>query len=105
MKKYLFVVWLLCLSYFLYGQQVQAPGSSKWFPHYDLALDAFRNPSQQFGPFARWWWPGNFVDSTELKREIDVLAGHGFGGVEIQPLNLFIPGGADVRAKVNTWDS
>src|SRR5579863_1050440 len=76
----------------------------KWFPRYDLSLPAFRNPSAQFGPFARWWWPGNFVDSSELKREIDVLAEHAFGGVEIQPLNLFIPGSPEVRARVTSWD-
>jgi hypothetical protein len=77
---------------------------AKWFPQYDLSLPAFRTPSAQFGPFARWWWPGNFVDSSELKREIDVLAEHAFGGVEIQPLNLFIPGSTEVRARVTSWD-
>ena len=37
-------------------------------------------------PWTRWWWPGNAVDSTNLKREIDELAAVGIGGVEITPI-------------------
>jgi hypothetical protein len=32
----------------------------------------------------RWWWPGNDVELHELGRELEVLADHGFGGVELQ---------------------
>ena len=76
-----------------------------WLKTFDFKLSAFTNPPLQFGPLARWWWPGNFVEPTELKREINLFADNHFGGVEIQPLNLFIPGGADVREKVQSWDT
>jgi hypothetical protein len=79
--------------------------AASWLQTFDFNPSTFKNPPLQFGPLARWWWPGNFVDSVELKREIDLFADNHFGGVEIQPLNLFIPGGADVRAKVQSWDT
>ncbi|MFW6277145.1 MAG: glycosyl hydrolase [Prolixibacteraceae bacterium] len=37
-------------------------------------------------PWTRWWWPGNAVDSANLKREINELADAGIGGVEITPI-------------------
>ena len=37
----------------------------------------------------RWWWPGGDVTDQEIRREIGILDGHGFGGAEIQPLNTF----------------
>jgi hypothetical protein len=104
----LILLFSLLIMPFLSRAQVGSASSessfAKWFPEYDLTLGAFRSPSTQFGPFVRWWWPGNYVDSAELKREIDVLADHAFGGVEIQPLNLFIPGSPEVRARVTSWD-
>ena len=56
-------------------------------------------------PFARWWWPGNDVTPAELRREIDLFADNDFGGVEIQPLNLFVPGNAAERARIQSWDT
>ena len=77
----------------------------KWFPKFDFNPTVFQKPPIQFAPFARWWWPGNNVDTTELRREINLFADNDFGGVEIQPLNLFIPGTTEAKAKALTWDT
>ena len=50
----------------------------------------FRNPPKKFRPMVRWWWPGGDVTDTEIRREIGILDSHGFGGVEIQPFNIFV---------------
>ena len=34
-------------------------------------------------PWTRWWWMGSAVDRTNLTRELQTLAGAGFGGVEV----------------------
>ncbi|MVM30946.1 hypothetical protein GO755_12965 [Spirosoma sp. HMF4905] len=83
---------------------VKSP-TEKWFPKYDFNLRTFQNPALDFAPFTRWWWPGNSVDKTELRREINLFADNGFGGVEIQPINRFAPGPKEVRAKEITWDT
>lgn len=44
----------------------------------------FQSPEKKYRPMARWWWPGNDVAESELRREIDVLDKAGFGGAEIQ---------------------
>jgi hypothetical protein len=44
----------------------------------------FQSPPSKYRPLVRWWWPGNDVTDTELRREIDVLDKAGFGGAEIQ---------------------
>ncbi|MFN8256185.1 MAG: glycosyl hydrolase [Bacteroidales bacterium] len=97
---------LLIYPFFLFGQIKNDTNKLKdWFPKYDFNPAFFQNPSHEFAPFARWWWPGNAVTKEELKREIKLFAENGFGGVEIQPLNLFVPGTKEVQEKVNTWDS
>ena len=87
------------------GQGIQKAKAAKWFPVYDFNTKDFQKPAIQFAPFARWWWPGNYVDSVELKREINLFADNSFGGMEIQPMGLFIPGPPEVQAKVKTWDT
>ncbi|HEY4325011.1 MAG TPA: glycosyl hydrolase [Mucilaginibacter sp.] len=103
MKK-LFIILLLFLANDTFAQK-DTLSKHAWLQTFDFNPSAFNKPPLQFGPFARWWWPGNAVEPVELKREINLFADNHFGGVEIQPLNLFIPGGADVRAKVQTWDT
>jgi hypothetical protein len=44
----------------------------------------FLAPPKKYRPLVRWWWPGNDVTESELRREIDVLDKAGFGGAEIQ---------------------
>lgn len=39
-------------------------------------------------PWVRWWWNGNKVDTTELKRELRLLKDAGIGGVEINPIEF-----------------
>lgn len=39
-------------------------------------------------PWVRWWWNGDKVDATELKRELRVLHDAGIGGVEINPIEF-----------------
>lgn len=39
-------------------------------------------------PWVRWWWNGDKVDTTELKRELHVLHDAGIGGVEINPIEF-----------------
>ena len=48
----------------------------------------FQHPGKEFGPWTRWWWPGNDVDKEELKREIRLFAEQMFSGVEIQPFTM-----------------
>lgn len=79
--------------------------AQNWFPKYDFEAQKFKNPSQNFGPMARWWWPGNDVNKVELQREINVFADNSFAGVELQTLYLGIPINAENRPKVMSWDS
>lgn len=106
MKIYQKAVFLLTIvPASLFAQKGQKTKVEHWFPKYNFNPLVFQKPPLQFGPFARWWWPGNYVDPTELRREINLFADKGFGGIEIQPLNLFTPGNSEVRAKVTTWDT
>jgi hypothetical protein len=74
-----------------YGQNKANPSLKKGLPIYDFTLKNFSQPSINFGPMCRWWWPGNLVEKTELKRELNLFADNGFAGVEVQPLNRRIP--------------
>ena len=106
MKKYKVVALVFVLiPASLLAQVNQKNKVAKWFPKYDFSPAVFQNPPLEFAPFARWWWPGNNVDSIELKREINLFADNDFGGMEIQPLNLFVPGTAAAKAKATTWDT
>ena len=107
MKVYVALV-ILWLSNLLATAQnnTNPPKTSVWFPNYEFNPSSFSNPPLSFGPMARWWWPDNYVEKDELKREINLFADHGFAGVEVQPLNLAIPtkNAAD-REKVTSWDT
>jgi hypothetical protein len=101
-----FAIALLPLCSFAQHKTKKASSKvAKWFPKYNFNTTVFQKPPIQFGPFARWWWPGNNVDATELKREIDLFAANDFGGMEIQPFNLFAPETAEAQAKALTWDT
>ena len=83
-----------------------APPSSHWFPQYDFDPATFAKPPVEFGPFARWWWPGNDVNKTELQREINLFADNGFGGVEVQTLALGLNRSSpEVSARALSWDT
>lgn len=51
----------------------------------------FRTPPKKFRPIARWWWPGDDVNDTELLRELSALDDAWFGGAEIQAFNKAFP--------------
>lgn len=78
-----------------------------WFPYYDFDAAIFKDPPRSFGPFTRWWWPGNDVTNEELQREIKMFADNGFAGVEIQPLTMGInPDAPKPRLdSIYSWDS
>ncbi len=67
--------------------------------------DLFRTPPLSYGPFTRWWWPGNDVDTGELKREVRLFAEKGFAGVEIQPLTVGINPESTRGDQVNSRDT
>jgi len=107
-RQWILSFFLLFISFSLFGQNGYKADSSKlknWFPQYDFDIASFQSPSLQFAPFARWWWPGNAVTKEELQREINLFADNHFGGVEIQPMNLFVPGSQEVRARATSWDT
>ncbi|MDH3622504.1 MAG: glycosyl hydrolase [Myxococcales bacterium] len=45
----------------------------------------FADPPLEFGPQARWWWPGGAVDDATLREELSQVAELGYSAVEIQP--------------------
>lgn len=51
----------------------------------------FQSPAKKYRPIVRWWWPGNAVTESELRREIGALDQAGFGGAEIQPFSKSLP--------------
>jgi alpha-L-rhamnosidase len=50
--------------------------------------EIFKNPSQNYRPFVRWWWNGDKVERNELARELRLLQGAGIGGIEINPIKF-----------------
>ncbi|MEP6926399.1 MAG: glycosyl hydrolase [Ginsengibacter sp.] len=78
-----------------------------WFPYFNFNASTFKNVPHEFGPYTRWWWPGNDVTDSELQREIKMFAESGFAGVEIQPLTMGINPKAP-QAQLNrvySWDT
>ena len=56
-----------------------------------LDIAAFIEPPLRFGPWTRWWWPGNLVNEAELQREMRMFADVGIAGVEIQSFAISVP--------------
>ena len=101
----LFVLTFTFLSQSGLGQDAGST-NKKWFPRYDFNAAQFKNPSHEFSPFARWWWPGNDVTKEELQREVNLFADNAFGGLEIQPLSLFVPASSpEAKSRVLSWDT
>lgn len=77
-----------------------------WLEYFDFSISNFKNPTLDFAPFTRWWWPGNDVKQDELKREINLFADNHFGGVEIQPMALVFPTkGAGRADRIMSYDT
>ena len=79
----------------------------KQYPPYDFTADLFKRTPRKFGPFTRWWWPGNDVTIKELQREIKLFADNGLAGVEIQPSfeGLNEEGPADRLKRQLSWNT
>ena len=69
------------------GDDVSCIGRGTQVP----AASNFLNPDLKYAPLVRWWWPGNDVEDTELKRELELFASKHIGGVEIQSFALVVP--------------
>ena len=65
----------------------------------------FQNPNLKYAPMVRWWWPGNDVDNTELKRELELFASNHIGGVEIQPFALVVPMPEERAGAIMSFDT
>lgn len=48
----------------------------------------FADPSAEFFPGVRWWWPGGAVDEETLIAELDYLAEKNISYVEINPFHV-----------------
>ena len=68
-----------------------AQEKTNWLEPTLFDANNFSNPPQKYSPMTRWWWPGNDVDATELRREVNLFADNHFGGIEIQPIALVFP--------------
>jgi len=79
----------------------------QWFPYFDLDAATFKAAPRAYGPFTRWWWPGNDVTNEELQREIKLFAANGFAGVEVQPLTvgLNIKAPKEQNDRIYSWDT
>jgi hypothetical protein len=101
------IMLVLSFSLLATSTQGQKPIITKknWLQSYDFNATKFKAPGNEYGPFARWWWPGNDVEKKELQREINLFADNAFGGVEIQTLNLSLPESVKTSEKVMGWDT
>jgi hypothetical protein len=72
-----------------------------------LDIAQFISPPLRFGPWTRWWWPGNLVTTNELQREMRLFAEVGIAGVEIQPFAISVSEADQdsVRWQKAGWDS
>lgn len=97
------IIILLLLTSPLFAQK----NTDKWFPKYQFEASKFLSAPREYGPFTRWWWPGNDVTNNELQREIKILAENGFAGVEIQPLTMGINMGGpkEITDRIYSWDT
>lgn len=73
------------------------------FAQQDFDAALFRRPPLHYGPFTRWWWPGNDVNEQELRREVRLFVEKKFGGVEIQPLTVGINPNSRDLDRVYSW--
>lgn len=105
------IIWLWLLASPVFAQpgtsaEAEKHTAASWLQSPTFTPALFKNPAPSFGPFARWWWPGNDVTKVELQREINLFADNAFGGVEVQTLTLGLPlSNTAVAARVRSWDT
>lgn len=100
--KRLSLIWLLAaITATSIAQEKQ-----NWLEATQFSAYSFNNPPQKYAPMTRWWWPGNDVEATELRREVNLFADNHFGGVEIQPMALVSPiKTREQAARIQSFDS
>ncbi len=64
---------------------VMAEGTS--LTESSISAAEFAEPSMQYRPGVRWWWPGGAAKTEDLIAQIEYLAENNFGTVEINPFN------------------
>ena len=102
MKRFI----LLTVHLTLLAASIFAQEKKDWLKATQFSVTSFNNPPQQYAPLTRWWWPGNDVEVTELKREVNLFADHHFGGIEIQPIALVNPiKSKEQSARIQSFDS
>ena len=79
MRTYVFLFSVFILPFIGFTSSGKSP---------DLLFDKFVNPPASSSPFVRWWWNGNCINASEIKRELEVLHKAGIGGVEINPIAM-----------------
>ncbi|MEO1217871.1 MAG: glycosyl hydrolase [Bacteroidota bacterium] len=67
--------------------------------------ELFNDPPLENGPILRWWWPGAWVDSIQLVKELETFHEKGFGGVDIQPLAVGLDPDMEHWSQVHTYNS
>lgn len=115
MKKYfsitLIITVLCCFTFNQINSQskpnTKVSSTAEWFPYFNFDGTNFQKAPREFGPFTRWWLPGNDITSEELQREIKIFAEKGFAGVEVQPLIMGLNSKAPQEQidRVYSWDT
>ncbi len=72
----------------------QAAGVSSAF-----SADEWADPSIEYRPGVRWWWSGGAVEDSVIDEQLEYLASHGFGTVEINPFGATALAGDEERVK------
>lgn len=111
LSHYLVAIVICCFSANQISAQskrdTKVSNSVQWFPYFNFDVANFQKAPREFGPFTRWWLPGNDVTSEELQREIKVFANNGFAGVEVQPLihGLNPKAPQEQMDRIYSWDT
>ncbi|MEI5676519.1 MULTISPECIES: glycosyl hydrolase [unclassified Nocardioides] len=53
-----------------------------------ISADEFSTPDMTYRPGVRWWWSGGSIKTDVLAEQLEYLASHGFGTVEINPYRV-----------------
>ncbi len=108
-KRGFYIKTIVFVSLFINCQFPEISSKNKMLENqcvpFDFRTEDFINPSSKYGPFTRWWWPGNDVTTEELKREVQLFSKNKFAGVEIQAFTVGINPVGKRLDKVYGWDT
>ncbi|WP_336516716.1 glycosyl hydrolase [Pollutibacter soli] len=96
---------VVSVSHYKKPDAVKTP--AEWFPYFDFNPAKFSEAPREYGPFTRWWLPGNDINDKEISREISLFAENGFAGVEVQPFTMGLKPNAPAEQleRIYSWDS